>query len=219
MSIRLLANVLSLSKRRETGENRCSSQSAPQSRRVATRWTWLRAPLGSGDAAPPPREVLTSGAGLAPPPAGVLSPTLGSLGQEHSGQKARRGPRKRSCDLRAVAARQKERTKRAVYGGPCATLSSSSYSSLCISRLCTQPSGWPGSTKEGVHAAAARRSQHLLRVPERAFWPLCSRPTPPRVGEWDIGHAWILHAALIRPLHRLGVVLGVSALCDRPGRV
>src|SRR5947208_16602994 len=81
--------------------------------RVPTRWTWLHAPPGSGAAAPPPRDVLTSGLGSLPrQPVGVLSPTLGSLGQEHSGQKPRRGPRKRSCDLRAVAARRKERTKR-----------------------------------------------------------------------------------------------------------
>src|SRR5205085_8159262 len=33
-------------------------------------------------------------------------------GREHSGQKPRRGPRKRSCDRRAMAARRRKRTKR-----------------------------------------------------------------------------------------------------------
>jgi hypothetical protein len=27
----------------------------------------------------------------------------------------------------------------------------------------------------------SNRSRHLLRMPERAVWPLCSRPLPPRV--------------------------------------
>src|SRR5205085_5577862 len=37
----------------------------------------------------------------------------------------------------------------AVDGAPHATLSSSCYSSLGMSSVCTQPSGWHGSTKEG----------------------------------------------------------------------
>src|SRR5947209_4409617 len=70
MSIRLLANVLSLSNVARLARTGAAASRLRSPAPVPTRWTWLRAPLGSGDAAPPPRDLLTAGAGLAPPPAG-----------------------------------------------------------------------------------------------------------------------------------------------------
>src|SRR5205085_8076149 len=96
----------------------------------------------------------SSGLGSLPrQPVGVLSPTLGRLGREYSGQKPRRGPRKRSCELWAVAAKRKERNKRTGMVGQGVSLSSGQQLIRAAWRAV------PGSARAGERRASGRGGQ------------------------------------------------------------